>query len=529
MLAKRNLIFQNLYTSILVLVVMAMPTSNFAISISQILLLAVWLVEGNFAKKLKRLKQNPAVLLFVGFYLLHILWLANTTELHWGFRDLQLKFPLLVMPLVFGSIRPIPVQKLSLVLHFFVATMLITGLMGFVNNYFLTQGVPDRRQMSLFLSHIRFSLMLNMALVFSIIFLLKNKQDRLLRIIYALSVLALFSFIVLLQSLTGLVVLAALFALGTLYLLKHCQMVIVKRTVLLSLLSLFAFFCVSAVWSVNKYYSPQKPDVSTLPKKTANGNAYFHSQKSKLRENSHFVYLYFCDKELNESWQYKSSIPIQGKDNKGNLIKWTLVRYLSSKGLTKDSVGVSQLTEQDVVNIQSGIASVVYTQKWSVYTFFYPIIWQADRYALMQNPNGHSITQRIEYVKTGWAIFKQNMWFGVGQGDLRKAFSLQYKADNSPLNAKNRYRTHNQYLTFFTAFGVVGGVLIMLSLILPVYLNRKAINVNLVAFLIIATLSMLNEDTLETSAGVMFFGFFYSLLFLKIKEHGKTFGSYYHL
>ena len=134
-----------------------------------------------------------------------------------------------------------------------------------------------------------------------------------------------------------------------------------------------------------------------------------------------------------------------------------------------------------------------------------------DNYMRGGNPSGHSITQRIEYFKTGLKIFIKNPVLGVGAGDVPVEFIKQYERDNTILDAEYRNRAHNQYLTFLISSGILGFVFIMLSLFIPILKHTVNINYLFIIFLAIALLSMFTEDTLETSAGVSFFAYFYSL------------------
>jgi hypothetical protein len=58
----------------------------------------------------------------------------------------------------------------------------------------------------------------------------------------------------------------------------------------------------------------------------------------------------------------------------------------------------------------------------------------------------------------------------------------------------------------------------MFALIYPVFYEKKHKSMLFVIFFIIALLSMLNEDTLETHAGISFFSYFYALLLLAYKN-----------
>lgn len=46
------------------------------------------------------------------------------------------------------------------------------------------------------------------------------------------------------------------------------------------------------------------------------------------------------------------------KDLKGQYIRYTIIRYLTSKNYSKDATGINRLKKGDIENIEKGIASI---------------------------------------------------------------------------------------------------------------------------------------------------------------------------
>lgn len=75
-----------------------------------------------------------------------------------------------------------------------------------------------------------------------------------------------------------------------------------------------------------------------------------------------------------------------------------------------------------------------------------------------------------------WMMFKDHIWFGVGQGNYALEF-LNYQAEYLSLQehadlaykASNVKQAHNEYLQAFATSGALGGVLFMSIWILPLY------------------------------------------------------------
>jgi hypothetical protein len=215
---------------------------------------------------------------------------------------------------------------------------------------------------------------------------------------------------------------------------------------------------------------------------------------------------------MRREWNKKSWRPYDSLDYKGNALIFTLVRYLASKGLTRDSAGISKLSETDVHNIENGYPNYLYTSKAGMRTRVHELIWELDQVKLEQNPTGHSLAMRLEFWKTAWHIIKKDPVFGVGTGDVEQGFKAQYKEDQTALPARWQLRAHNQFLAVAVALGFTGLTLFILSFFSP-FLFCKKHSLFFILFMLIQFLSFFNEDTLETQAGVTFCVFFTQFLF----------------
>ena len=137
------------------------------------------------------------------------------------------------------------------------------------------------------------------------------------------------------------------------------------------------------------------------------------------------------------------------------------------------------------------------------------VFFELDNYRNGGSPNGHSVFQRLEFWRTGWAIFNQHLWNGVGTGDLKQKFKEQYIQDETRLDERNQLRAHNQYLTMFITYGIIGGLMFIVILLYPLFWKSVRTNRIFISFLLIYLLSFLTEDTLETQVGVTFFALFH--------------------
>jgi len=248
-----------------------------------------------------------------------------------------------------------------------------------------------------------------------------------------------------------------------------------------------------------------KDNYKNLDTKTSEGNPYTHDLSKITIETGEPTYIYVCENELRREWAKRSSLSLDSLDLIGQPLKQTLIRHMSSKNLRKDANGVKQLTKKDIRNIEMGHASIVNS---GIKARFYGIKHQLNN---ANTPNNHSILERIRYWKAGVSIIQENWLIGVGTGDIQDAFDKEYEDSNSLLMLENRHRTHNMYLTVFITFGI--GSLILFCWMIGHFTIYNIRNHHLIGlfFILIAAVSFIPEDTLETQTGATFFALFYGL------------------
>jgi len=443
-------------------------------------------------------------------------------DFQYAFHDLRIKLPFLALPIIIGTSEQLTGKQIKYILLLFIGTVVVSSFISTAILFNLTKiEVNDIREISRFISHIRFALLINMA-IFTLIyytFFDTSKSYFRWKIFYFLATIWLIIFLFLLQSFTGILIFIIITPFIILKWIIDQKNTIAKTTLLLCLLA-GIFFAVNYIAGcINKFYSIDNINIKSIDNYTTNGNKYHHNFDNKLLENGNYVNIYICEKELASEWNKRNeTYKYDGKDKKGQNIRQTLIRYLTSRGLRKDSVGVSKLTEEDIALIIDGHSNYIFKRKFGIYPRIYQIIWEIDTYKKLGNPSGHSFTQRFEFQKNAIQIIKKNFWFGVGTGDVKQAFNIQYKISNSPLAQKWRLKAHNQLITFFLTFGVFGFLWIMFALVYPIFYEKKHKSMLFIIFFMIAFFSMLNEDTLETHAGISFFSYFYALLLLGHKN-----------
>jgi hypothetical protein len=491
-----------------------MPLSIYATSVFQILLLLNWVIEGDFREKYKRISVDKAFLIYSVFFVVHLVGLLWTRDLDYGLSDIRIKLPIILIPLVIISSKEFSMKELRMILSVFIAGSIFASFASVLALLdIIPVGINDFRNASIFINHIRFSLMIVLSILFAAYLFIRTYpgESVYLRVFYALAVLWLPAFLIILKSLSGLVIILVLVLLISLSLVKNMQDRALRfmLNVFILFIPLFAIIYIGN--SISRFYSFEEVNVEELDHVTIEGNKYVHDLNSKETENGHFVWINICTEELEREWDKLSDFSYKGKTSNGDDLRFTLIRYLTSKGLRKDAVGVNRLTNNDIHAIESGVANYIYLRRFALYPRIYEVIWEFDRYRLGHDANDKSVIQRYYYLKAGVNIAKENLLFGVGTGDVRQSFDDYYQKVNSHLREERRRKAHNQYLTLIITFGIPGMLICLLAFILPIFIKKRWSSFMLIVFFTTIALSMLDEDTLESSSAVVMFGLFYGL------------------
>ena len=497
-----------LHITALSLLCVGVALSNVLMSIGTIWIIANWLIEMDFKAKWERFKSNKLVIAISLFFILMLISLTWTQDLQYGFKDLLTKLPFITIPLVMGTIKPLEQKVYRFLLYLLLASLTFTTVFNFIR--FNTHQFADIRQMSFFISHIRLG-----GLICMTIFLMgyeTYKKQFPLWVSLPVGLWLLF-YVYQSQTLTAYVLFLVLIFVSLFYILK-AKWRLIFGTILIGIGS------ITTALFYQSFQSPKAPQIEPtkdLVYYTVNGNSYYHDTTSTLKENGHLIWRYVCIKELRTEWNKVSEISYDSLDAKKQPLYGTLVRYMSSRGLRKDSVDFQKLTDTDIKNIELGKAN--YIDKSVLQGKMSELYLDYLIYAGGGDPNGHSFIQRIEHFKTAVHLIQANWLFGVGLGDVKLAFEKQYELEQSQLNIENRHRSHNQFLTNWITLGILGFVLSVFMLFYPFFSEKRSFPLIIVSISLI--FGFFTQDLIETQAGVTIFALFYSLVNFKEHTNGK--------
>lgn len=500
-------IVQRLYDAALILTAVALPFSNFLMSQGAFLLVVAWGVDRwkngpIFRNRGWRYWQSQpvlwAVLALFAWEFLSQLWSDNWI---YGWRALRIQLPLLAFPLILTTGRWDRQRGLSLV-QWTLAISVIAACISCLWLGMQKGGALRPRDWSPFISHIRFSLLITFVWGWWVQRWIVRKEW------FALVVAALLTlfggwFTWKAASLTGAFLFPVMLLVGCWQLPKLRKWVVAAWVTA----GVLAF---ALVWELRPAY----PDATGLEASTPRGEAYIHYPDRCLRENGHHVWTHIAWNEMFESWSERSQVDFNGQDGRGQELKMTLIRFLTSKGLRKDADGIMALSEEDIAWIESGIPTITEIEYRGLRRRMAVVQFEVWNALDGGNPSGHSLIQRLAFLNAARFIYQQHPVLGVGIGDLSDAYKDAYEQLNSPLSPEFRLRAHNQYVTYLVAGGPLNLILwlVLLGTLVPLAATRQGHPTRqAVLFLVVLALSCLTEDTLETQAGVTFAGFFIGL------------------
>lgn len=173
------------------------------------LMLINWLIEGDLKNKLIQLSKNKLALLFIAFYGMHLVGMLYTQNTPSGWFDLEVKFSLLIFPLVLAS-RPFNDKDTDAIFLSFIAGGILSSLIlvgrALYCHFYLDQNCFFYMQFSFFLHPSYLSMYLNTGIAWLLLGILKGKfSEQAFSNIFALIIIVFFSFInILLSSKMGL-------------------------------------------------------------------------------------------------------------------------------------------------------------------------------------------------------------------------------------------------------------------------------------------------------------------------------------
>ena len=486
-------------------------------SVSMIGLLSNWLFEGGFRKKWEiNKKRNYAPLLLAIIFLLELFWLFFSEELKPGLSTLRIKLPFFIMAIVFGTSQAISRKELKTIIICFIMGVLVSSVatylvdLGWINKKTHT---GTSRDISIFMSHIRYSIILSFSILLLFFLMIKNKIKKWIGFIISFIIIIPIYKMASLTAIIGLVLGFLILMIFKIRDLKKGQRILILFFMIITSL----IGTIKLVQIIKDYYQPKENFyLSWEDKSSSNGEFYIENTNNKMLENGYYVWNHIAKQELKKAWNNSSKLSFDEKDLKGQIIRFTIFRYMTSKGLKKDKQGFSKLTKQDIRLIEEGNTSAV---KYNIIEKrVREVLFEIDFFRKTKDPNSHSFTQRILFWKIGLNIFKKAPLFGYGTGGVETQYRKYYKHNPTVLKKENQLYAHNQFLTQIINLGIFLFIIWLVIIVMPI-INLYATNKELfLVFSIFMFMALFTDDMFDRQAGVSIFVTIYYLLIFSAKE-----------
>jgi O-antigen ligase len=231
------------YIVLFYLLLFFLPNYRFIIPYIISLIILNWLVEGRFRKKIQYLNSSVdrrKKLSFASLYLIYLIGLLYTTNfngLEGGLFDVQVKLSIVVFPLIFSTLPPGTLKKISRtsLSRFYLAGCLTAMMICFVLALIKHLNTGSKHEfyytfISIFLHPSYFSMYLNLAIVITLyyIFLDKSKSLKINSALLILFLLALVIFNILLSSKAGFIGMILIFSLFLIYMVFWKKMFLIS-------------------------------------------------------------------------------------------------------------------------------------------------------------------------------------------------------------------------------------------------------------------------------------------------------------
>ena len=468
---EKHIVHHHIHLFVLCLFAVGIVSSKFLMSMGLLIGLINLIAEAEFKKYYRNLKKNKffiAILIFFIFHLVGMIWSEN---MDYGFNDIRRKLSMLVVPIILIS-KPISsLSDYKKIIFCFIGALIITSVINTSYFFWLSDNSEhkDLRELSLFNSHIRYAIMIALAIPLLYQF---NTAYKKRKVLFTFLVIWFLFYTYVSQVLTGVISLCAILLAYLIY------QWIVRGQIKFMWILLLAFVC-----------------------------GFGFTYKAFFSEYKILKYTDIDFYSMQQEWIKKSKSSFDGLDERGQELKFTAARFLHSKDLPPNGTGVKRLLPVEVEAIENGKANV----KEMEMGFWGRI--EGLRYQLHHpsDPNGHSLLQRYEAWKTGFEIYKDHYLLGTGTGDIDDSFTKKYRENKSKLTAVNQIRGHNMYLTSLLTFGPIGLFLFLYLIGVHIKIQLQSKQFIGFVFMTVMVITFLFEDTLETQTGITLFSFFAAL------------------
>ena len=121
--------------------------------------------------------------------------------------------------------------------------------------------------------------------------------------------------------------------------------------------------------------------------------------------------------------------------------------------------------------------------------------------------------------KSAWELIRRSPVVGYGSGSEIKLLKDKYFENKLFVSYLDELNAHNQYLSFFIKYGIIGLMLYLFTLsygFLKAWKNKDAV---FFSFMVLIAIVSLSENILDVNKGIFFYGFFFSFFIFADKNN----------
>lgn len=118
---------------------------------------------------------------------------------------------------------------------------------------------------------------------------------------------------------------------------------------------------------------------------------------------------------------------------------------------------------------------------------------------------------RFELWESTFEVIDENLFLGIGTGDLQPALQKKYESKKFVIPARYHYNPHNQFLDITGTLGIIGLMVFLVCLFYSFFISYKTKNYIYLTFIVLFIFISFVECTLAVQKGVVWFAFFNSL------------------
>ena len=501
------------YFWLLAFIAISMPFMEVFSIIGLIFLSINWVLEGNFSHKLSIFKHKKSISVFLTIFIIHVVWLVGTSQWNEAFQNLSMKLSLLILPVIIGTSEAIKIPKVKKLLQLFIGSVSLAVVAHLIiSKNWLPVDSDKVLKSGFFVSKSQLTCLVVVSTLTLFHWVKSIGQNfKVSLVVYIALAVLLLIYLASVQSLAGLIVLTITFLVLVVSYINRLENQLVKIGLIMLIYAIPFFTVVMMVKTYHQFFHSKQPEYNVIQSFTKAGNPYYNQTESWEIENGNKVWVNVCEKELSKEWNKISAIQYDDIDLKGQPLRLTLIRYLTSKGLKKDAEGIGSLYGRDIINIQKGMTNYIFDTHWSLLTRIYEVFWEVYQFKHLKcSSPEHSFSVRLEKYHVAFSVAAKHLFFGVGTGDLEMIYSDLNKDYKICLRAEDKNDTGTQFLHILCTFGIIGLVLFILALVMPGVLEMKWDSYYFLMIFCVVILSFFVFELLESFAGATFCAFFYS-------------------